>query len=109
MHGGKSSDTSVNELLKEGHAEALMALSSRPKSKFIKAANQFNGYVSNLNHDQKHVTSFSKSRRLVFIFDFKIELDSSSFSVLATKLLHIAVPRVDIRNLLLRSLVFGLL
>ena len=36
MHGGKSSDTSVNELLKEGHAEALMALSSRPKSNLLK-------------------------------------------------------------------------
>ena len=33
--------------------KALMALSSSPKSKIIKAGNQFNGYVSNFTHDQK--------------------------------------------------------
>ena len=30
MHGGRSSETSVDELLTEGHAETLMALLSRP-------------------------------------------------------------------------------
>ena len=33
--------------------KALMALSSRPKSRIIKAGNQLNGYVSNFTHDQK--------------------------------------------------------
>ena len=49
--------------------------------------------------------AFSKSRSVVFNFDLKRELDSSSFSVLSTKLFHIAGSRIDIRNLLLRSLV----
>ena len=46
---------------------------------------------------------------LVFTFYLKRELDSNSFSVLATKLFHIDGPRIDMRDLLLRSLVFGLL
>ena len=33
--------------------KALMALSLSPKSKIIKAGNQFNGYVSNYAHGQK--------------------------------------------------------
>ena len=33
--------------------KALMALSSSPKSRIIKAGNQCNGYVSNFTHDQK--------------------------------------------------------
>ena len=33
--------------------KTLMALSSSPKSRIIKAGNQFNGYVSNFTHDQK--------------------------------------------------------
>ena len=33
--------------------KALMALSSSPKSRIIKAGNQFNGYVSNFTHYQK--------------------------------------------------------
>ena len=57
----------------------------------------------------KKVTSFLTSRSLFFTFDLKRELDSSSFSVLATKLFHIAGHCVDIWNLLLRSLIFGLL
>ena len=52
---------------------------------------------------------FQKSRSSVFTFDLKRELDSSFLPVLATKLFHIADRRVDNRNLLLRSLVFGLL
>ena len=44
---------------------------------------------------QKKVTSFSKARSLVFTFDLKRELDSSSFSVLVTKLFHIAGSRAD--------------
>ena len=58
---------------------------------------------------QKKVNSFSKSRGLVLTFNLKRELDSSSFSVLATKLFHMTGPRIDIRNLLWSSLVFGLL
>ena len=42
-------------------------------------------------------------------FDLKRELDSSSFSVVATKLFYKAGTRLDICNLLLRCLVFGLL
>ena len=57
----------------------------------------------------KKVTSFLTSRSLFFTFDLKRELDSSSFSVLATKLFHIAGHCIDIWNLLLRSLIFGLL
>ena len=41
--------------------KALMALSSSPKSKIIKADNQFNGYVFNFTHDQK---TQSKNMRL---------------------------------------------
>ena len=52
---------------------------------------------------------FSKSTSLVFNFNLKREGDSISFSALATKLFHIAEPRIDIRNLLLCSLDFGLL
>ena len=33
--------------------KALMALSSSPKSRIIKAGNQFNGYLSNFTQDQK--------------------------------------------------------
>ena len=54
------------------------------------------------------ISKKKKSRSLVLNFDLKRELDSSSFSVLATKLFHVVGPRIDIRNLLLRSLVFGL-
>ena len=101
--------------------KALMAFSSSPKSRIIKAGNQLNGYVSNFTHDQKIQNKnnlciyfkrkllFSKSRSLVFTFDLKRELDSSSFSLLAAKLFHIAGPFIDIWNLILRSLVFGLL
>ena len=42
----------------------------------------------------------------MFTFHLKREPDSSSFSILATKLFHIAGPCIDIRNLLLRSPVF---
>ena len=52
---------------------------------------------------------FKVNRSLVFTFNLKRELDLSSFSVLPTKLFDIAGPRIYIRNLLLRSLVFGLL
>ena len=41
------------------------------------------------------VTSFLKARSLVFTFDLKRELDSSSSSVLATKLFHIAGSLAD--------------
>ena len=33
--------------------KVLMALPSSPKSKIIKAGNQFSGYVSNFTHGQK--------------------------------------------------------
>ena len=103
--------------------KALMVLLQSPKSITVKADSQLNGYVSYFTHIQKIQnknnfcvyfkrnlsTSFSKSRSLVFIFDLKRELDSSSFSVLVTKLFHIDGSRIDIRNLLLRSLVFALL
>ena len=98
--------------------KTLIALPSSPKSIIVKAGNQFNGYVSNFNDNQKmknfafilkKVSSFSKSMSLVFTFNLKRELDSGSFSVLGTKLFHIAGSRIDIRNLLLRGLVFGLL
>ena len=46
---------------------------------------------------------------LILTFYLKRELDSNSFSVLAIKLFHIDGPRIDIRDQLLRSLVFGLL
>ena len=55
------------------------------------------------------VTLLSKSRSLVFTFALKRELDSSSVFVLATKLFHITGSSIDILNLLLHSLVFGLL
>ena len=58
---------------------------------------------------KKMLIYFQKSRSSVFTFDLKRELDSSFLLVLATKLFHIAERRVDTRNLLLRSLVFGLL
>ena len=40
---------------------------------------------------------------LVFTFHLKRELDSSFFSVLATKYFHIAGPPIDIWNLVLCS------
>ena len=97
--------------------KTLMALSSIPKP-IIKADNRLNGYISNFTHNQKiqnksnlcvyfKVTSFLKSKNLVFTFDLKRELDSSSFSALATKLFHIAGPRIQ--NLLLCGLVLDLL
>ena len=84
MRGGRSSDTSVNKLLTEWHAESPMSLSSSPKSKIIKAGNELNDYGSNfktkiaLTFILKE-NSFSKSRSLVFTFDSKKEVDSSSF------------------------------
>ena len=57
----------------------------------------------------KEIYFIFKVKEFSFYFDLKRELDSNSFSVLATKLFHITGPRIDIRNLLLRSLVFGLL
>ena len=50
-----------------------------------------------------------KVRGFSFTFDLKRELETSSFSVLATKLFYINGIRIDIQNLLLRSLGFGLL
>ena len=49
MRGGRSSETSINELIKEGHAESP----NGPKSIIIKAGNQFNGHVSNFTHKKK--------------------------------------------------------
>ena len=46
MNGGRCSETSVNELLKEGHVES-------PMSVIVKVGNQFNGYVSDFTHNQK--------------------------------------------------------
>ena len=51
MRGARNSDTSVNELLTEGHTESPMALPSSPKLKIIKAGNELNDYVSNFTHD----------------------------------------------------------
>ena len=59
MRGGRSSDTSVNKLLTEVHAESPMALSSSPKSNIFKAGNQLTDYVSNITHDQKHKTKIT--------------------------------------------------
>ena len=56
MHGRRSSDTSLNELLMEGHAESPTGFVVNPKSIIIKAGNQFNSCVSNFNHDQKYKT-----------------------------------------------------
>ena len=118
MHSRRSSDTSVNELLKEGHAESPNGfLSSLKIKKLLKLATD--SMVMHLillmikNCKTKATFAFilkesyliSKSRKWVFTFDFKRELDSSSFSVLATKFFHIAEPLIDLRNLLLRSLV----
>ena len=89
-----------------------MALSSSLNLIIVKAGKQFSGYVSNFTQSKKYktkVTLFSKSRSLVFTFALKRELDSSSFFVLATKLFHITGSPIDILNLLLHSLVFGLL
>ena len=54
MHSRRSSDTSVNELLKEGHAESPNGFVIKSQNqKIIKAGNRFNGYASNFTHDQK--------------------------------------------------------
>ena len=102
--------------------KALKALPLNPKLINVKPGNYFKGYVSNLTHNQKNTkqkqplrlfekedTSFSKSRSLVFTFYLKIAMCSISFSALATTFFHIAGTRIDIRKLLLRSLVFDLL
>ena len=115
MHGGRRSDTSVNELLNDIYAERPNSFAIKPQ---IKNYWQFSGYVFNFTHEQKiqnknnlcvyfkkQVISFSNCRKLVFIFDLKTEPDSSSFFVLATKLFHIAGPPKPT----LRSLVFGVL
>ena len=39
--------------LRRDMQKALMALPSSPKSRIIRADNQFNAYVSNFIHDQK--------------------------------------------------------
>ena len=98
--------------------KALIALPWSPKSKIIKARNQFNVYVSNVTYNKK----LQNKKNFAFIlkesyFIFKVrevkrELDSTYFfvlSVLATKLFDIATSPRDISNLLFRSLVFGLL
>ena len=54
MHVRRSSDTLLNELLMEGHAESPTGFVVNPKSIIIKAGNQFNSCVSNFNHDQKY-------------------------------------------------------
>ena len=56
MHGRRSSDTLLNELLMEGHAESPAGFVVNPRSIIIKTGNQFNSCVSNLNHDQKYKT-----------------------------------------------------
>ena len=48
-------------------------------------------------------------RSLVFALALIRELDSSSFSVLATKLFHVVAHSVDIRRLLFSNLGFSLL
>ena len=53
MHDGRSSDPSVNELVKEGHTESPNGLQSSPKPNIIKTGNQLNGHISNFTHDQK--------------------------------------------------------
>ena len=50
-----------------------------------------------------------KVMELSLYFSLNRELDSSFFSILAMKLFHVAGPRMDLRNLHLRSLDFGLL
>ena len=70
------------------------------KSMIVKAGNQFSGYVSNFAQNQKHKRSLKPT---AVNFVLKRELDSSSFSVSATKLFHIAGPRIGIRKLILRS------
>ena len=58
IHGERSSETSVNELVKAeqenpNRKKTLIALSSSPKLIIVKVDNQFNSYVSNLTHDKK--------------------------------------------------------
>ena len=65
MHCRRSSETSVNKLLNDGHA--LMALSSSPKPIIVKAGNQFSGYVSNYTHNQKY-----KKNNLCVYFNRKL-------------------------------------
>ena len=95
---------------------------SSPESIIVKTGNQFNGYVSNVTHNQKirnknklyvylkkrKITSFSKSRSVVFSFDLKRELHSSYFFLLAAKLFHKAWSWIDTKNLLLHTIVSGL-
>ena len=51
--------------LRRGMQKTLMALSSSPKAKIIKAGNQVSGYASNFTHDQKIQT------KIVFAFILK--------------------------------------
>ena len=53
MPGGKSSETSVKELLKEGHAESPDGFVLKSKSLTVSAGNQFNDYGSNSTHNEK--------------------------------------------------------
>ena len=52
-----------------------MTLLSSPKSIIVKVCKNFSGYVSDVTHNQKiqkivkKVTSYSKSRNLVFTFN----------------------------------------
>ena len=70
MRDARNSDTSVNELLTEGHAESPMALPSSPKLKIIKTGNELNNYVSNFTHDEiiqnKNNLSVYFKRNLIF-------------------------------------------
>ena len=53
VHGGRSSEISVNKLLKEGHAESPNGFVIKSLINIFKAGNQFTGYVSDFTHNQK--------------------------------------------------------
>ena len=59
MPGGKSSETSVKELLKEGQAESPDGFVLKSKSLTVSAGNQFNDYGSNSTHNEKYKTKLN--------------------------------------------------
>ena len=73
----RSSETSVNKLLNDGHA--LMALSSSPKPIIVKAGNQFSGYVSNYTHNQKYKKITFAFILIESYFIFKVKKFNFSF------------------------------
>ena len=55
------------------------------------------------------MTSFSKKGNFLFILVLKREDDLISFSVLPSRLFHVAGPLMEIRNLHLRNIICGIL